>query len=59
MLAALRNIPDRQTDTNTHKIPASKAPVGAKNTLSCYKIKEAVHSNAVQALAGGTPTGRC
>ena len=44
-------------DRHKH-ILSSRAPVGAKNTVSCYKIKEAVHSNAVQALAGGTPAGR-
>ena len=27
--------------------------VGAENNLSCYEIKEPLHSNAVQALAGG------
>ncbi len=46
-----------ESDTHTHT--HTHTPVGAKNTVSCYKIKEAVHSNAVQALAGGTPTARC
>ena len=36
----LNNITHARTDARTHKIPSSRAPVGAKNNLSCSDLME-------------------